>query len=72
MGKMLKNQDGVAPTISTDIHLDYDVGQRTHVGGVFTIIAKLLLLAVIYLGGHKMVYRINPYLQSTEMTIGPE
>ena len=62
MGKALKNQDEMAPTIKTELHLDYDEDQKSHCGGVLTIIAKFVLLWVIYTNGSKMVMKKNPYL----------
>lgn len=70
--KQLKDQDAVCPSISTEIHIDNDEDQRTHIGGVLTILAKILLLWVIYSGGYKMVTRKSPYLQSNEILVPPE
>ena len=39
---------------------------------MLTILAKVILIIVIYMGGKKMVLGENPYIQSTEVTIGPK
>lgn len=59
----------MAPTIKSELHIDNDEDQKTHIGGVVTIIAKFVLLWVIYTGGAKMVMRQSPYLQSNEINV---
>lgn len=59
----------VSPNIGSEIHLDNDEDQRSHCGAVLTLMAKFILLWVIYTGGVKMVMKKNPYLQSNEVMV---
>lgn len=66
VSRFVKGQDDLAPTIRSSLHFENDDFQRTHVGGMLTLLGKLILIIIIYTGGKKMIYGEHPYIQSIE------
>lgn len=55
--------------MNSELHLDNNEDQKTHIGGVLTVTAKCLLFYLIYIWARKMVLKINPYIASTEVSV---
>lgn len=66
---MLKNQDGIAPTINSELHLDNNEDQKTHFGGVLTIFVKIAMFYLIFFGGRKMLFYESQNISSVEVSI---
>lgn len=67
--KIVKNQDELAPTINSELHFDGNEDQKTHLGGVLTLFAKLVMAYFVLIGARKTVLCINPYISTLEVDI---
>ena len=45
-------------------------GQKTHIGGVLTLLCKGILIYFLLSYGRKLVFRVNPYISSQEVGVG--
>ena len=67
--KWLKEQDELAPSIKTELHLDNDNYEKTQIGGVITMTLKLQILVLAVTLAYSMVTNYKPYLASVQSAV---
>jgi hypothetical protein len=64
--KKVRLSDELAPIALSQFHFEDDIKQKTFCGGALSLLLQLILIIIVLINGYALVYRTEPFTESTE------